>query len=289
MMVKIKKQLVSSRKNTYDGTNGRKYITIHETDNTNKGANAQAHANLQSRGNSRSASWHWTVDDKEAIQSFPHTVRCWAAGDGKGDGNYNSINIEICVNSDGDFNKAVENAAELTRMIMEQENIPLSNVVQHNHWSGKNCPRNLRSGSKGITWNDFLNMVVGKKVDTPKKEVKPAQTKNKANLIVDGKWGSETTKALQKALGTVVDGVISSQPRNHVTEAIYGGITWGTKGSMMVRALQKKVGAKVDGKLGPETVRKLQRYLGTPVDGKISRPTSLVVKELQRRLNEGTF
>jgi hypothetical protein len=120
------------------------------------------------------------------------------------------------------------------------------------------------------------------------KQSKPVPN-NKTNLTIDGKWGSETTKALQKALGTVVDGVISSQPRNHVTEAIYGGITWGTKGSMVIRALQKKIGAKVDGKLGPETVRKLQRYLGTPVDGKISRPTSIMVKELQRRLNEGTF
>jgi N-acetylmuramoyl-L-alanine amidase len=129
------------------------------------------------------------------------------------------------------------------------------------------------------------------KPSTPTKTEKQSKpvSNNKANLIVDGKWGSETTKALQKALGTVVDGVISSQPRNHVTEAIYNGITFGDKGSMVIRALQKKIGAKVDGKLGPETVRKLQRYLGTPVDGKISRPTSIMVKELQRRLNEGTF
>lgn len=55
-----------------------------------------------------------------------------------------------------------------------------------------------------------------------------------------------------------------------------------------VRALQRKVGAKVDGLLGPATVRALQRYLGTVQDGKLSRP-SLVVKELQRRLNAGTF
>lgn len=77
-MVKVRKQLVSSRKNTYGGGNGRKFITIHETANTARGANAQAHANLQSNG--FGSTWHYTVDDKEAIQSFPHSVRCWHAG-----------------------------------------------------------------------------------------------------------------------------------------------------------------------------------------------------------------
>lgn len=170
-MVKINKQLVSSRAKTYNGTNGRKYITIHETANTGKGANAQAHANLQSNGFSES--WHYSVDDKQAIQSFPHSVRCWHAGDGKGNGNYNSIGIEICVNSDGNFKKATDNAAALTKKIMKEENIPLENVVQHNKWSGKNCPTFLRSGSKGIDWSDFKNKVDGKEVK-PSKPTKPA-------------------------------------------------------------------------------------------------------------------
>lgn len=120
---------------------------------------------------------------------------------------------------------------------------------------------------------------------TPKK---PAKATAKANLKVDGKWGSATTKALQKALGTPQDGIISNQSKNSVTESLYGGVTYGKGGSVVIRALQKKVGAKQDGLLGPATVRALQRYLGTVQDGKLSRP-SLVVKELQRRLNAGTF
>lgn len=88
-------------------------------------------------------------------------------------------------------------------------------------------------------------------------------------IKVDGYWGPETTRALQKALGTVQDGVIS-------------------RPSLVIKALQGKVGAKTDGYLGVETISKLQRYLKTPVDGKISKP-SLVVKEMQRRLNNGTF
>lgn len=128
----------------------------------------------------------------------------------------------------------------------------------------------------------------------PKKKTTPTISKKtakpKANLKVDGKWGQATTKALQKALGLKYhDGILSSQPKNSVTRALYGGVTWGSKGSPTVRALQRKVGASQDGKLGPATVRALQKRLGTPVDGVISRPSSMVVKELQRRLNNGTF
>lgn len=164
-MVAIKQQLVVSRAKTYAGTNGRKYITIHETANTSRGANAQAHANLQTNG--FTASWHWTVDDNQAIQSFPHTVRCWHAGDGKGAGNYDSIGIEICVNSDGDYRKAVANAAALVAKIMADEGIPIANVVQHNRWSGKNCPANLRSGAKGVKWAEFIDTVRSATVSKP--------------------------------------------------------------------------------------------------------------------------
>ena len=44
-------------------------VTVHETANTNRGANAQARANLQSNGNVRQASWPIQVDDCEVIRS----------------------------------------------------------------------------------------------------------------------------------------------------------------------------------------------------------------------------
>src|SRR5690625_1301583 len=290
MSLVIRKQLVTSRAKTYSGVNPAKYITIHETANTSAGANAQAHANLQTRG--FSASWHWQVDDKQAIQSFPHNVRCWHAGDGRGAGNFESLGIGICVNKDGDFAKAVENAAKLTRKIMQDEGISIMNVVQHNAWSGKNCPTNLRNGSKGVNWADFLALVKGEesaKKEAPVKE-SPKKKSPKTALSVDGKWGKDTTRALQKALGTTVDGIISRQPLNSVTQSLYGGtVSFGSgNGSPMVRALQRQIGAKADGKLGTEAVRKLQAYLGTVQDGKLRRP-NVVVKEMQRRLNNGSF
>lgn len=141
------------------GTNTRKYITVHETGNTGSGANAQAHANLQSRGNSRNASWHWQVDDKQAVQSYEHTARCKHAGDNTGSGNYASIAVEICVNKDGDYVQALKNAVELVRQIMAQEGIPASHVVQHNHWSGKDCPTQLRAG-RAMTWATFKTLLL---------------------------------------------------------------------------------------------------------------------------------
>lgn len=291
-MVSIKKQLVpNSRANrlTYGYNNSKKYITIHQTGNTNKGADAQAHANLQTKGNSRSASWHYQVDDKEIIQSFPDNAQCWHAGDGRGSGNMHSIGIELCVNRDGDYVKILENGASLVKYLMDKHGIPLSNVKQHNHWSGKNCPSQIRAGKDGIDWDDFLAMVDEKKVSKTKKKAAKTQ-KPKANLVVDGYWGKQTTRALQRRFKTPVDGEIWGQYKgNQAARAITGGVKYGPPyGSPVIKALQRHVGAKADGVLGPQTVRALQRHLKTPIDGEIWKPSTMV-KEMQRRLNAGTL
>lgn len=164
-MVEIKNHLVPNKfalKVISAGVNTRQYITIHETGNAKKGADAKAHANLQVNGNSREASWHIQVDDKQAIRSFLDTSICWHAGAKapRTSGNPLSIGIEICVNSDGDFTAAVKNAASVTAQLMRLHNIPIDRVVQHNHWSGKNCPEILRNGKKGIDWTKFKQMVL---------------------------------------------------------------------------------------------------------------------------------
>ena len=110
-------------------------------------------------------------------------------------------------------------------------------------------------------------------------------------LAVDGYFGSATVSALQAALGTTVDGVVSGQDYRDMA-AIGGKPTgaWqiGAGGSQMVRALQEKLGVDSDGYFGRDTCRALQSHLGTTVDGVLSKP-SACVKELQRRLNAGTL
>lgn len=218
----ITEMLVSSRKFTYAGTNPCTFITVHETGNANPGADAAAHGRLQARGNSRNASWHYTVDDKQVVQSFPDDVRCWHAGDGRGHGNLSSIAIEICVNRDGDYAKAVANAAELVRTLMARHGIPLANVVQHNRWSGKNCPQNLRSGAKGITWAQFLALVGTVEVSNPKPAPTPQPAPSKpagktvaqmSDEVIAGKHGNGHANR-QRSLG--VSSTVYQQVRAEV-------------------------------------------------------------------------
>lgn len=132
------------------------YITIHNTGNYSSGADAKSHANYLYGGKGES-SWHYTVDKKEIWQSFLDENSCWHTGAQKG--NNVSIGIEICVNDKNGFKDACKNTAWLTSELMRKHNIPIEKVVQHNFWSGKNCPAELRSGSLGVTWNEFIEMV----------------------------------------------------------------------------------------------------------------------------------
>lgn len=203
-MVAIKQQLVSQNvinKRTHGYGNPCKYITIHQTGNTSKGANAQAHANIQSRLNPRQASWHYQVDDKEIIQSFDDKVKCWHATDGTGPGNSSSIAIEICVNSDGDYKKSIQNAAKLTKYLLDKHGLSIDKVKQHRDWYAKDCPAQLRAGYKGITWNDFINMVKVESAVTKPAAKPPAPAKKPASKPSGGYKGSSIIDYLN-SIGT---------------------------------------------------------------------------------------
>lgn len=134
-----------------------KFITIHDTGNTNKGANALMHAKYVKNPRT-GASWHFTVDDERIVQHLPTNENGWHAGDGRyGTGNRKSIGIEICMNKGIDRKKAEKLAAELVAYLMWKFDIPITRVVQHNYWTGKNCPRLIRSRANG--WNDFIKLI----------------------------------------------------------------------------------------------------------------------------------
>lgn len=153
----IREQLVASREKTYDGINPCLGVLVHETANTRRGANAAAHANLQSQGNVRNASWHVSADDTEAVRSFTDDVQCWHAGDGRGPGNLTKLAVEICVNEDGDYDKALANGAAVVRDWRIKHGIPRSAVGQHHDVTGKDCPKILRSRG-AAAWEAFLDM-----------------------------------------------------------------------------------------------------------------------------------
>ena len=151
------------------GSNPCKYITIHETGNAAKGADAVAHAAyLDSDAGKRDmVSWHYTVDDHAIVQHLPDYETAYHAGDGKdGPGNTTSIGIEICVNAGGDFEAAKANAAALVRLLMEEHGISADRVVQHNHWNGKDCPKTIRATAGA--WEAFLALCRGETANVSK-------------------------------------------------------------------------------------------------------------------------
>lgn len=134
-------------------------VTIHNTDNFNEGAGAINHGKyLQNGGSTKQASWHYAVDDASIVQSIPEEEVAWHAGDGTGNGNYQTIAIEICVNPDSDLTKATDNAATLVADILKRYGLKASALFQHNHWSGKNCPSQIRQG-KPYSWETFCKKV----------------------------------------------------------------------------------------------------------------------------------
>ena len=144
----IQEFLPAGADNRPGGSNPDTYITIHETGNFAKGADAGAHA-AYLRGSSAQAapvSWHYTVDDHSIYQHLPDCERAYHAGDGgSGPGNATSIGIEICVDAGGDFEQAKANAASLVRLLMERHDIPLDRWFQHNRWNGGDCPKTIRA------------------------------------------------------------------------------------------------------------------------------------------------
>lgn len=124
---------------------------------------------------------------------------------------------------------------------------------------------------------------------------KPRNNTNGGKLDVDGWAGYNTVLDLQHALGTLEDGVVSGQWRGNA-EFIPAlvSVEWGAQGSQVVAALQRRVGAIIDGLWGFETSTKLQEHLIAKgyscgecgADGYFGNATA---RALQRCLNDGAL
>ena len=133
-----------------------KYIVVHDTANTNISADAINHYRYFAGGN-RKASAHYFVDDKRIVEIIEDAYASWHCGHGRGKygiTNNNSIGVEICVNSDGNYKKSVENTLSLVRELMKTYNIPIKNVVRHFDASRKICPRSM-SANNWAKWWEF--------------------------------------------------------------------------------------------------------------------------------------
>ncbi len=166
-----------------------KYIVLHYTAGTSSNAgSARSIANYFKGGNA-GGSADFIVDDETIVQynSDIKNRYCWAVGGNKyasmatSEGgkfynkctNANSISIEMCSNktgrltlyaSDEDwyFTEAtVENAAKLTKYLMELYDISIDNVIMHHHVTGKICPNPWCVNEARLTqWNDFKTRLI---------------------------------------------------------------------------------------------------------------------------------
>lgn len=209
------------------------YITVHDTGNSSKGANAIMHMhylNENAEAAKRQVSWHFTIDDTQIVQHLPLNESGWHAGDGlTGTGNRKSIGIEICQNSDGNRAKAEQNAIKLIANLIVITGIPITKVVQHSHWSGKDCPAIIRKVSG--RWTDFKNEI---EKEVNRLTLLANETKLKGSVFADiptGHWAEDDVKYLKE------NGIIVGTP-----DGLFNGSMQATRyevAAMMARILRE--------------------------------------------------
>ncbi|MTV50767.1 hypothetical protein GJ688_17690 [Heliobacillus mobilis] len=172
------------------------FITVHNTGNSSAGADAAGHATFIKSPGAGTTSWHFSVDDHQILQHIPTNESAWHAGDGaNGPGNRTSIGVEICENSDGNLAQAEANAIDLIIDLMKQFNIPLTNVVSHQHWTGKYCPHLILP-----RWDAFIASIAKRQQERLQEDklaqvpewAKPAALKLLTKKVIDDPNGDTT-------------------------------------------------------------------------------------------------
>lgn len=131
--------------NYTSGNSGRKYIVLHFT--ANNGDTAKNNVDYFN-GAYRGASAHFFCDPNEIWQNVSLSNTAWHCGASTyycSCRNSNSIGIEMCskINSSGTYyfeQGTLNNAAALTRWLMEEYGIPIENVIRHYDVTHKWCP-----------------------------------------------------------------------------------------------------------------------------------------------------
>ena len=279
-----------SNKNFGAKRSSTKYIIIHYTGNAKD--TAENNAKYFYNGDRRAGA-NFFVDAKGVWASTPEEYTAYGAGVlhtrkyAKLLGictNHNALNIEIACDAGNSLPtaEAVTNAVELTKSLMSKYGIPASNVVRHKDVCGKNCPAYWWDDAKWQSeFKARLNGTAASPVPQPTSQPKPQP--KKVNHC-DGIWGEATTRALQKYLGTVIDGIISHQLVSSEELLISRfGHTFRfdktRKGSLCIRALQEKLGVTVDGLIGKNTIKALQKWLGVKADGVCGENTTRALQK----------
>ncbi|MBQ4187901.1 MAG: N-acetylmuramoyl-L-alanine amidase, partial [Firmicutes bacterium] len=150
--------------NKYD-YNVVEYIVVHDTGNSAAGSNAMAHYRYFAGGD-RQASAHYFVDSTMVVQIIDDSEGSWHCGAkyktyATPISNHNSIGIEMCINSDGDYNQAVQNTIDLCAYLLWKYDLPIERLVRHYDANGKTCPLTMSANNWEI-WNEVVAAVKAK-------------------------------------------------------------------------------------------------------------------------------
>lgn len=160
-------------------------ITVHNTANDASARNEIAYMT----NNNYETSFHFAVDDKEAVQGIELNRNAWHASDGaNGTGNRKTIAIEICYSKSGGdrFIKAEQNAVELIAYLMKQYGWGIDRVKRHYDYAPnkKYCPHRTMD----LGWDRFLNMIKAKLSNSSSTITEPNYTGTITYQAYTNKW-----------------------------------------------------------------------------------------------------
>lgn len=154
----------------------------------------------------------------------------------------------------------------------------VDNMTDRNAWNVEKCAKAIVEAVTGAS-----------APNVPTSPSSSTGSSSSGKVAVDGWWGVNTTKALQNIFDTGYhDGIVSNQDpaqKKYLLRADSG--SWDFKGqgngSDLIGAMQRHVGVKDDGFMGPKTIKAWQKFLGVTVDGYMGVNT---VSALQRWVNK---
>ncbi|MNW38063.1 N-acetylmuramoyl-L-alanine amidase CwlA precursor [compost metagenome] len=176
-------------------------ITIHNTGNSSSTAQNER-GWITNASNTRTASFHIVVDEKEAIECIPVNEKSWHAGEYQG--NKTSIGIEIC--ESGNYAQALDNAVKLVAKMLKERGWGVDRLRRHYDWSGKICPRLMYDNGEWTGWEQFKKAVEAELKgdgDVEKAKVYVNGEKIEDGFILDGR-AYVPLRAVGEALGAKV-------------------------------------------------------------------------------------
>lgn len=202
-------------------------------------------------------SFHFAVDELEAIQCLPLDRSSWNAGDGTyGPGNRKYISIEICRSRSSlkFFEPSEKNGAILTALLLKKYGWDISRVKKHQDFSGKYCPhRTLDLG-----WKRFVKMVQAEldKLNQPPTIAETSNSKVEPGFV--GTFKYTGPKGNIRRDSTIRSDVIGNLYRNSTRDIAYIKNGWGKlkyqSGWVSMKILEEVVKKKSNEEIAKEVI-----------------------------------